>query len=138
VENYEVFEHTADIGIRVRGKDLKSLFRNASLAMFQISAAKKSTKDIKYKKISIAQEAESLDELFVNWLNELLSLSAVKGLIFDDFKINRLGSKKLEAIAVGADIKNYKLNLEIKAATYCNLKLSRTKSGWKAEVILDV
>ena len=138
---YELIEHTADIGIRVKGNDLKELFRNAAAAMFDIIAQKKphtAHRTSYIDKIIIKQKAEDLEELFVNWLNELLSLSAAKERIFSDFTFRKLDEHNLEAVAMGEDIKNYKVNTEIKAATYHELKLAQAKTGWQAEVILDV
>ena len=137
-KNYELIEHTADIGIRVKGDDLKDLFKNAASAMFDIMAEKKEPKAAKQAKIKIEQKADNLEELFVNWLNELLSLSATKELIFSGFQINKINKNTLQAIAIGEDIKNYKVNTEIKAATYHQLKLEHTETGWQAEVIFDV
>jgi len=138
VKNYELIEHTADIGIRVRGEDLKTLFKNAALAMFEIISEKNKAAAEKTEKISLKQKADAPDELFVNWLNELLSLSAVKELIFSDFQIKKIDENNLEAVLIGSSIKNYKINTEIKAATYHGLKLEKVPSGWQAEVILDV
>jgi SHS2 domain-containing protein len=138
MKNYELIEHTADIGIRVKAKTLKDLFKNAALAMFEIIAQKQEAKITKSQKIKIKQKADNQDELFINWLNELLSLSATKELIFSDFRISKLNEKNLEATAIGERMKNYKVNTEIKAATYCELELKESKSGWEAEVIFDV
>jgi len=136
--NYEILEHTADIRVKIKGKNLKDLFRNAGLAIFQISTQKLATTDDKIKNLSIKQKADNLDELFINWLNELLSLSAVKGLIFEDLKIGKINANSIEAVVSGSDIKNYKVNTEIKAATYHELKIEKSKSAWQAEVIIDV
>ena len=138
MKNYEILEHTADIGIRVKARDLGGLFKSAGLAIFEISAERLPTKDKEQHKIIINQKAESVEELFINWLNEILSLSAVEGLIFTDFKIAQIDEHYVEAIALGSDIKNYKLNTEIKAATYHTLKVEKTAAGWQAEVIFDV
>lgn len=135
---YEIFEHTADIGVRVRGKDLQDLFRNAGLAVFQISSRRQFTKNKAHTDIPIKLSADNLEELFVAWLNELLSLSSAKGLIFHNIKFNKLEDNALEALAIGSDINNYKVNTEIKAATFHQLKLAQDASGWQAEVILDV
>jgi SHS2 domain-containing protein len=137
LKNYELIEHTADIGIRVKGEDLKSLFENTALAVFEIMAEAQDKEAVK-KEIKIKLKADSLEELFINWLNELLSLSATKELIFSAFKIPRLDKNNLEAVLIGGDIKNYRVNTEIKAATYHQLKLKQEESGWQAEVILDV
>jgi len=137
-KNYEVIEHTADIGIMVKGKDLAELFKNAGLAVFDIIAKRKPGKNTRPKTISIRQTADNVEELFVNWLNELLSLSATKELIFTDFHIDTLYEHTLKARALGEDFKRYRLNVEIKAATYHELKIEKLDSGWQARVILDV
>ena len=134
---YQIIEHTADIGIRVKAGDLKGLFRNAAAATFDIIAERKSPSR-PARKFIIKQKAENPEELFLNWLNELLSLSAAKGKIFCDYRFKKLTTKELEAEAFGCDIKDYKVNVEIKAATYHQLKVKETKSGWVAEVIFDV
>jgi len=138
MKNYELIEHTADVGIRVKGDDLKGLFENAALAMFDIIAEEKNLEDKNKEKIKIKQKADNIDELFINWLNELLSLSATKEKIFCEFKFRNLDERNLEAEVYGCSIKDYKINTEIKAATYHELKLEKTGSGWQAEVILDV
>jgi SHS2 domain-containing protein len=138
VNNYELIEHTADIGIKVKGRDLNELFNNSALAMFDIIAEKKEPKPRKQIKIKIEQEADDLEELFVNWLNELLSLSATKELIFSSFQIKKLDNYNIHAQATGEDFKNYRINSEIKAVTYHELKIEKTNSGWQAQVIFDV
>jgi len=138
MKTYEIIEHTADIGIRVKGSDLKELFRNAAAAMFDIIAEKKGPEVKKQAEIKIEQKADDLEELFVNWLNELLSLSATEELIFSGFQINKVDKNTLQALAIGEDIKNYKVNTEIKAATYHQLRLEQAKGGWQVEVIFDV
>lgn len=135
---YEIFEHTADIGVRIKGKDLKELFKNAGLALFRISSRKQFTRNKTHTDISVKLSAGNVEELFVDWLNELLSLSAARGLIFHNIKISKLEDNALEAIVSGSDISNYKVNTEIKAATYHQLKVSQGRGGWEAEVVLDV
>ncbi len=137
-KDYEIVEHTADLGIRVRGKDLQDLFINAARAVFDIIASSCQAKTPECRKINITQKADDVEQLLVNWLNELLSLSAVKGLIFTDFKIKKLDAHNLEAVVSGADSSGYAMNKEIKAATYHELKVRKSSAGWQAEVILDV
>jgi SHS2 domain-containing protein len=135
---YEILEHTADIRIRVKAKDLKALFCNCARAMFDIIAEKKeSSRSVKHE-LKIAGKARDLEELFINWLNELLSLSSVRGMIFSDFKINKLSGNSLEARVRGEKAESYQINKEIKAATYHELQITRNNDIWKAEVIFDV
>jgi SHS2 domain-containing protein len=137
-KNYQLIEHTADIGIRVKGRDLKELFKNAAEAMFDIIAEPKSCVKTKPKIIELEQKADTLEELFINWLNELLSLSDAKKLIFSKFAIQKIDSHILKVRLSGNQTKNCTIKSEIKAATYHQLKLIKTPSFWQAEVIFDV
>jgi len=142
LKNYELLEHTADLKVRVTSAGLKELFVDSAAAIFDIIAEKKDTKPTQKTKISIkvplVEGADKIEDLFVDWLNEVISLSAVKEMIFSDFKIIKLDENGLQAEAMGEKIENYIMNTEIKAATHHELKLEKTKSGWQAEVILDV
>jgi len=88
--------------------------------------------------VRIKQNADSIDELFINWLNELLSLSDARGLIFFDFKIKSIDTVSINADVFGNTAAQYRLKSEIKAATYHQLNLKKTDSSWVAEVIFDV
>jgi len=136
--SFEIIEHTADIGIRVRSSTLAGLFKCAGLAIADISTQKQNPQYPKKHKIVIRQKADNVEELFVNWLNELLSLSAIKALAFEDIKINQINENSMDAIVIGSDIRNYKINTEIKAATYHQLKVKQSGRIWQAEVIFDV
>ena len=135
---YQVIEHTADIGIRVKAKDIKQLFANAGLSVFDIIAEKKPFLKAMRVKINIQQRGNNIEELLINWLNELLFLSATREVIFTGFSIKKIYAGLVEAVGTAAAGKHYRINTEIKAATYHKLKVSKTKSGWQAEVILDV
>jgi len=124
--------------MRIKGKDLKDLFKHAGLAVFQVSSRRQFTRNKTHIDIPVKLSADNLEELFVNWLNELLSLSQARGLIFHDLKIKKVEGGSLDAVAVGSDIANYKVNTEIKAATFHELKIAQGGSGWEAKVILDV
>jgi len=138
MKNYQVLEHTADIGIRVKASSLECLFKNAGLAITDISAEKQKTQYPQKHKIVITQKADNIEELFVNWLNELLSVSSAEALIFEDIRISQITENFIDAIAVGSDIRNYKVNVEIKAAAYHQLKVQKSGSLWQAEVIFDL
>ena len=138
-KTYELIEHTADIGIRVRGKDLKELFRNTALVLFGLIAEKNEpAAPFKKEKLEIKLKADNHEELLVSWLNELLFLSATRELIFSGFWIRALTENSLKASVAGGNFRNYKIKSEIKAATYHGLKMEKALKGWKAEVIFDV
>ncbi len=136
--SYQLIEHTADIGIRVESFSLSGLFKKTGLAISSLSLERKRIQYPEKHKIEIMQQAANVEELFVNWLNELLSVSSAESLVFEDILIKQINDNYVDAIAIGSDIRNYKLNTEIKAATYHQLKVKRNGLIWQAEVIFDV
>ncbi len=137
--SYELIDHTADIGIKVRGKSLKDLFVNAATAMFEIMMEKRKGIRAKgEKKVRVNITAVSLEEIFVRWLSELLSLSDWKDTFFTKFKIVELSDKALSAVVQGYPRKYFESQREIKAATYHDLKIVKEKNGYCASVIFDV
>ncbi len=136
--SYQLIEHTADIGIRVKSFSLSGLFKKAGLAISSLSLERKKLQYPEKHKIEIKQKAVNVEELFINWLNELLSVSAAESLVFEDILIRQINESYVDAIAIGSDIRNYKLNTEIKAATYHQLKVKKSGLIWQAEVIFDV
>ncbi|MCQ9207776.1 MAG: archease [Omnitrophica bacterium] len=138
MKRYEIIDHTADIGIRAYGKDLKSLFANAAYGMFDIMADLKNVRLREGLKIKL--EAPNIEELFLSWLSELLYHYNSKKIIFKEFMVDKLTENAINATAKGErlDLKRHTLKTEIKAATYHELKVEKIKDSWQAEVILDV
>ncbi|MEA3560596.1 MAG: archease [Candidatus Omnitrophota bacterium] len=130
-------DHTADIGIRAYGKDLKELFVNAACGMFAILT---DSKNVRAKKqIEIKLHAPDIEELFLLWLSELLYQFNGKKLIFKEFFIEELSERALFARARGErlDLKKHRLKTEIKAVTFYGLKVRKIKDAWQGEVIFD-
>src|SRR3989338_3381766 len=138
MKRYEQFPHTADIGVRVFGRDLKELFENAAFAMFDLIA------DLEGLKSPITEEfslnAENHEELLVAWLDELLYNFYTKQIIFSEFKVEELTETRIKAKAFGRPVgaNRNRLKTEIKAATYHNLKIEKSESGCVVEIIFDV
>ena len=138
MKRYEQFPHTADIGIRVYGKDLKELFANAAFAMFDTIA------DLEGLKESVTQDIKitsgNSEELLVAWLDELLFNFYTKQVIFSRFEILDLSDKRLAARVYGRPVgaNRNRLKTEIKAATYSGLEIKKTDEGYQVEIIFDV
>jgi len=135
---YETFDHTADVGLRVRAADLDTLFAEAARAMFSVMAdnleAVWPTEEVR-----ITLPADDLDALLQQWLGELLYTFHVRKLVFADFSV-AVSERGLQGVARGEpmDAARHKLDVEIKAVTWHGLKVERTSDGWLAEVIVDI
>ncbi|MBU2266415.1 MAG: archease, partial [Candidatus Omnitrophica bacterium] len=91
----------------------------------------------------VVVEAEDIEELLITWLNELLSLFFAYRFLPVDYDIileEREDYKVIKSRIKGANFDPYqnKIKMEIKAATYHDLKVEKNDSGWIAEVIFDV
>ena len=141
MKKYEQIPHTADIAVRVYGKDLKGLFINAAYAMFDIIADLEGLK--RSVSVDIDLKAPSKEELLVSWLDELLYNFYTKGIIFFEFDITLIEEKeaiKLSGKAHGRHIgeNRNRLKSEIKAATYHDLAIRDTADGLSVEIVFDV
>jgi len=141
MEEFEILEHTADIGIMAYGKTKREVFINAAKGMFEIIAEE--TKDLKenfYDKIKL--EADNLEGLLLAWLNELLYISEIRLVILNKFQIKELSDFQIEAEVEGIKINpsSTKIKREIKAVTYHRLEIKKDKESglWRAQIIFDI
>jgi len=124
--------HTADIKIKFKVENYDDLFQEGINALKEFLEPK-----LKGGKIKKDMNIESIDEatLFVDYLNELISIIQAEKVFPIEVKIKNLDKKKLSAELF---FKKYdKIIKDIKAATYHNLNLIK-KNGISLEVILDI
>jgi SHS2 domain-containing protein len=138
MKRYEQFPHTADIGVRVFGKDLKELFENAAFAMFDIIADLEGLRGDIVRDLHL--EAPTGEELLIAFLDGLLYDFCTNEVIFFKFDVIEVSSGMLKARAYGRPVSanRNRLKTEIKAATYSDLKIEKTDSGYMVEIIFDV
>lgn len=135
---YEVFEHTADLGLRVRASSLDQLFTDAAKGLLSMFVANpESVRSVRIQQVELT--ADSLDLLLVDWLSEILFLFDVEGMLLSRFSV-RVRQQHLVAECSGeaVDGRRHELDHEVKAITYHNLILEQAESGWRAEVIVDI
>ena len=138
MKRYEQFPHTADIGVRVFGKDMKELFENAAFAMFDIIADLENISGDIVETFDL--EASDHDVLLVAWLDELLYNFYTRHMIFYKFQIDELTDTHIKATATGRPIgaNRNRLKTEIKAATYSGLNIKSSGKSCEVEIIFDV
>ena len=136
-KEFEVLDHTADIGIIAYGKDMNETFANAAKGMFSLITELDDVVETEHRDIELT--APDQESLLVAWLNELIYLFDVDNILFKRFSINRLSNKHLKARSYGekVDASRHKLKLGIKAATYHMLKIDKS-NGFQVQVIFDI
>jgi SHS2 domain-containing protein len=136
----ETFEHTADLGLRVLGKDLPDLFESAAAGLFDaIVANRDGVVAAESETVSLA--AETMPDLLLSWLNELIFRAETGHRLYSDFRVQiQENEPALQATIAGEPIDRdrHVLDHEVKAATHHGLTLRPVDEGWLAEVILDI
>ena len=139
---YETFEHTADVGIRVRAGDEAELFSEAARGLFSLMTANlDAVRPLQEVRIELV--GENIEELLHDWLAELLFQFHGNRLVLAEFHVAIRGTPpalSLSATARGEpiDARRHEIGEEIKAITWHELKVERQPDGWLAEVIVDL
>ncbi len=136
---YEYLEHTADMGLLVRGKSLSELLRNAAQGLFETIAVVDTVDET--DAIEIQLRAPSVEELFVAWLDELIFRHETEEVFFCRAEIRRCSETEMCAVVYGesANFEKHEVYTEIKSVTYHQLKVQEKENGsWYAQVIFDL
>jgi SHS2 domain-containing protein len=135
---YETFEHTADLGLRVRSEDLDTLFAEAGQALFSAIIEAPGTVQ-PLQRIHIRLAGDEREYLLFDWLKELLYHFDTEHLLFRRFEVH-VDDKGLTGSAWGEpfDRSRHELAHEVKAITYHGLRVESDDHGWLAEVIVDI
>ncbi len=131
---YREVEHTADRALRVWGYELEDLFAGAAKGMYSLMADLDGLVATDWREIRV--EAWDPPALMVDWLNELLFITEMEGLVFVDSRIESLDETVLVARAGGIAAPITKAH--IKAATFHDLEFVRDGPGWSTVITLDV
>ena len=135
---YQIIDHTADLGIIVKGLDVKSLFIHAAQAITDLMVEgdisdKTAIRDVLVK-------GEDFPDLMVRWLGEILYLFEGENLIVDSIDIKSISPIRLKSTLTLAsfDPDHHQVLREIKAVTYHQIDVDQRDNGWEARVIFDI
>ena len=135
---YEVFDHTADVGLRIFAPDRSSLFAEAARALFSLVVVNlDAVQAVEERHYELAGEQD--EYLLFDWLTELLYTFETEHLLLSEFQVE-LSPVGLRATGRGerVDRSRHELDHEVKAITYHGLKVEQSGQGWVAEVIVDI
>ena len=135
---FEIIDHTADVGIAAYGKDLKEAFANVARGMFSLMVDLDSVGDAVRRAVAVS--ADNREDLLVAWLNELIYLCEVENVLFSHFEVSELTDRKLAAVCFGEKIdpKRHQMKIGVKAATYHKVRVEEGKGGCRVQVLFDI
>lgn len=138
-QKIEVLDHTADLAVRIAAESERELFELGAAAVYQL-IGRPVPAEAGSKPYPLALAANTREELFHDWLAEILYWFQVRQIMFEEFTFDSLDHYRLRATAQGRkiDVAKSEIRVEIKAVTYHNLHVEQTPEGWTATVIFDV
>jgi len=138
VQPYEVFEHTADIGLHAYGSTFSELFIHAAQGMESLMVAPEQI-ELRVSR-EVAVEGHDEVSLLIAWLNELIVLFDTEYLLFSQFEINVITPTHVKGRAYGEpyDSQRHELSSAIKAVTWHEASVVPTEEGYKARIIFDI
>ncbi|MBI5076918.1 archease [Candidatus Falkowbacteria bacterium] len=136
MKSFQILEHPTDLKIKVRGRTLAELFKNAGLALFRSIDSRELLPKAAGEWREIRVESADQESLLVDWLNELIGIHEVEKENYFNIEILKLTKNsvktKIRGIASMAD------RFDVKAATYHDLEIKKNKGGFEAVVLFDI
>lgn len=138
MRRFEIFDHTADIGLKGYGRTLEELFLNMALGMFGLIADVTTVQPM--ASVPVLAQADDLEGLLVAWLRELLYASARDKILFMNARVDQVTPTAVSGQATGEalDSERHALLREVKAVTYHGISVRREGDLWVGEVIFDI
>jgi len=125
--SFEYLEHTADIIIRAKGKDLKEAFGQAALGFYGVITNLEQITPDSSKQFTI--ESEDIQSLFYDFIDQLIFIFDTEYFISNDIEVTKLEQidKKhcLEVSLQGESflIGKHEQKTEVKAMTYSFMEI---------------
>jgi SHS2 domain-containing protein len=135
---YEICDHTADLGIRVRAPSLAALFADAASGLTAVMCGAGCRLEPTVTE-SFAIAGTDVTWLLCDWLGEIHAAVEVRRVLFCDFAVT-VDAEGLRATARGEryNPSRHVLAHEVKAITQHALDVHRTADGWEAFFIVDI
>ena len=133
---YKLFDHTADLGVEIWGKDIKELYENAAIFLSDTMVGINNITSKEKKRIIV--KSFSKEELFLDWMRELIYIFTIKEFLFNKVEIIEFKEKELKSILYGEKRRKHKFKKEIKTPTYHQFKIEKDKNYLKVRIIFDV
>jgi SHS2 domain-containing protein len=135
---YRFLDHTADLRIEVEADTLPGLFVEGAVALFDITAGIESVTSKEFREVRAS--GDNVNELFVDWLRELLYCFTGEGMLLSRFEILHLSKTEICARCGGEPFigTRHEVKCEIKAVTYHGLAISQSRGKFCTSVVFDI
>jgi SHS2 domain-containing protein len=137
-QNFEILEHTADVGFRARGATAAELFQHAADAFLFIACDRAEARE--RETLPVVVDGDDLPSLLVNFLEEILYLFDAGRFATVRVSVDEITCSMVRARLHGEprDPARHPWKLIVKAVTYHGLEVGEHAGRWEARVFMDV
>ncbi|MDI6860671.1 MAG: archease [Caldisericia bacterium] len=138
MKKFEIFPHTADIGIRVYGRNLKELFENSGEGTLFLMREEENLQE--KEEINFEIKSDFIEMLLNKFLNEFIYLFDSKFFLIKNFKIEEFSENIIKGKLFGEtfDEKKHKIKYAIKACTLEDMIIEKVDNLYKVDIIFDI
>ena len=138
---YRFIDHTADVAADLTGRSAAELFASAAQALTDTLTDRVLLSPITTERVQM--DSGSLEDLLVDWLNELLYRFEVRNLLVADADVALRPDDDrwhLDAAVRGEpfDPARHPIRVLVKSATYHSLQLVERDGHWSATIVFDI
>jgi SHS2 domain-containing protein len=134
---WEIVEHTADVGIRGWGRDFPALVEALARGLFEVIAGPGKVEARVAHKLRI--EGVDREDLLHEALEGLNTLHQVRGELYGEVRVEVVDTGlAMEVHGEPIDPDRHDLRTEVKAVTWHDLRVTETEKGWEGYVLLDI
>jgi SHS2 domain-containing protein len=138
MNQFEILEHTADIGFRAWGATSAEMFENAARALMYIATEPSIIDAVEERTVEVS--GADYESLIVNWLSEIVYLFDAGVFAPRDFHVHHVSPQRLHATCAGEkrDPQRHPWKLIVKAITYHQLEIIEKPGHWETAVFVDI
>ncbi len=136
--SYEIFDHTADAGIRARAASLPELLQPATDGLYAVIG--ELVPGAKPESLRIELAEEDMPILLRDYLAELLVVFERDHRVASEVRVDEFDAGRLQATVTThtLDRERSVLHREVKAITYHELDIRPIDGGVEATIIVDI
>ena len=135
---YELFDHTADVGVRVWAPTLAGLASPAVRGLYAVIGELVAGDAAEVVRFELSADEPAL--LLRDCLAEVLGLFDTRRLMVTAIDVEEFSATRLAAVASAAhvDVARSAFDREVKAVTYHELNVRPVPGGYEATYIVDI
>lgn len=140
--NYEILEHTADIGFETSAENFKKLIETSAMSLADMMVKREKLSES--IRVETSVEGFDLQELIIGLLQEIIYYFEIKKflplrvVVKPGSRAEPAKGGKITVVMFGSKIIEEDVELIVKAATYHMIDIRREKNQYKARIYLDI